>query len=260
MALPYEGYGYYPTLSFSNPLSSPNLNAGGMSGGYGSIGGIPLADNLKDLNNVEARRGFGAQMPTNVLDVRGQLSPLLSSYGSYANSLAGTNPYLGRISLGQNFAGADAFQNQLKNGIDYFGRLGISEGLQNIALQREAANAQLAQQLGRIPGNNTLLGILQNQNLFRSQLAANPLISQAQKDTSGRVESQINLQNQLQQLMNQTRLQQTGFNQQAQLAELQARLGLLQPQQNLLEILSNLQGQARGVTTQESQTLGRNFK
>lgn len=243
----------YPALNFSSPLQAPNLGSGNY--GFPTInwGGA-------DLNKIEARTGLGTQTATNVLDVRSPLQNALNTYASRAGSLANTPVNLGRTNLGYNFAGPGAFQNMLSGGIDYFGNLGISEGLQNIALQRQATNNQLAQQLGRTPGNETLLGILQGQNLFKSQLAANPLISQAQKDTASRVEQQINLQNQLQQLMNQTRMQQQGFNQQAQLAELQSRLALQQPQQNLLEILSNLQGQQRGVTTQEGQVLGRNFK
>lgn len=257
---PFEGFqtmypgGTNSPLGFFNTLSGPT--------GYGTLG-YPFSTATfqpKGLGNIEAQSGINYQTPTNVLQVGSQLQNALSGFTTAANRLGGTNVNLGRASLGQDFQGADAFKNQLNGGIDYFGRLGISEGLQNIGLQREAANRQLADMFGRNASNGGLLGILQNQNLFRSQLAANPLVSQAQKDTAGRVEQMINLNNQLQQLKNQTTLQQLGFNQQGQLSELQAKLGLMQPQQNLLEILSNLQGQARGLQNVDNQILGRNFK
>lgn len=219
----------------------------------------PLMSGGQDLNKIESSSGVGTQNATNVLDVRNPLFQTLLSYGQQAGSLAGINPNLGRISLSQNFAGPDQYNQGLQGGIDFFGRQGISEGLGNIALQRNAANAELSRMLGAQPGQGGLLSVLQNQNLFKSQLAGNPLISQAQKDTAGRITDQINLQNQLTQLANQTKLQQMGFNQQAQLAEYQTRLGLLQPQQNLLDILSSLQGQQRGVETVQQQQLGKNF-
>jgi hypothetical protein len=166
---------------------------------------------------------------------------------------------LQNANLSQNFQGPQDFQSQLHGGIDYFGNLGLSQGLQNIALQRNTANNALANSLGNNPGNAGLLGVLQNQNLFKSHLAGNPLFGQAQQDTANRVEQQINLQNALTQLKNSTQMQQLGFNNQNALSQLQTKLALGQPQQNLLDILSGLQGQARGVSTTEGQTLGKNF-
>lgn len=61
------------------------------------------------------------------------------------------------------------------------------------------------------------------------------------------------------QLYNTAMLQQYGFNQQASLADLQAQLAALQPSQNLLEALTNLQGQQRGVTSLESAIGQKNF-
>lgn len=249
---PSQSYFAPNPLTFSQPLS-------GVSMGNPSIYGLNSLQN-SGLENNEAAFGRGYQNPLNTIDVRNQLQNALGRYSNNAGQLANTRVNLGRVRLSNNFVGPEYFQNLLNNGIDYFGQLGISEGLQNINLQRDAANRKLMSALGQDPGNSGLLSVLQNQNLFRSQLAGNPLISQAQKDTSGRVSEMVNLQNQLTQLLNQTRLQQTGANQQAQLSELQARLAAQQPQQNLLEILSNLQGQNRGVMTTQRQTLGRNFK
>lgn len=202
------------------------------------------------LDNREARSGVAQQNATNVLDVRQPLSQTLASFGNYANQLAGQAP---RVNLSNNFADGNTFANQLRGGIDYFGRLGLSEGLQNIALQRETANRQLADALGRGQGNTNLLGVLQNQNLMRSQLAGIPLISEAQRGTAERTGQMIDLQNTVQQLRNNTQLQQQGFNQQASLAG-------LQPLQNLLEALSGLQGQQRGVYSAEAQAGAKNFK
>lgn len=251
----------FPTLNFSSPLTKP-LSTNPYYSSYPTMPGFsyPVKEGASPLDKIESSSGFGSQQATNVIDVRNPLFQTLMQYQQQAGQLAGQNPRLGRLSLSQNFAGPDAYQNMLKGGIDFFGQQGISEGIQNINLQRDSANAELARSLGATPGQEGLLSVLKNMNLNKSLLAANPLISQAQKDTSGRVESMINLQNQLTQLANQTKMQQLGFNQQAQLAELQARLGLLQPQQNLLDILSSLQGQQRGVTTTEQQQLGRNFK
>jgi len=61
------------------------------------------------------------------------------------------------------------------------------------------------------------------------------------------------------QLYNTAMLQQYGFNQQASLADLQAQLATTQPSQNLLEALTALQGQQRGVTTYDTNVGARNF-
>ena len=100
---------------------------------------------------------------------------------------------------------------------------------------------------------------LKNQNLMRSILGANPLISQAQKETASRISDRLNLDNSTIQAQNQTALSQFQANQQSQLANLQANMAKLQPMQSLIDILSNLQGQARGVTSTENQTGSRNF-
>lgn len=226
---------------------------------FPEMGGFNFQSGL-DLSKVETSRGAGTQTPFNVLDVRSPLSSMLSQYGGLASGLSGAPLDLGRLNLSTNFMGPEAFNQGLKGGIDFFGNMGISQGLGNIALQRSAADSELGRTLGSVAGNEGLISVLKNLNLQKSQMAANPLISQAQRDTASRVEQQVNLQNQLTNLINQTKMQNLGFNQQSQLAELSSRIGQMQPMQNLLEILSGLQGQARGVSTAEDQILGRNFK
>jgi len=244
----------------TNPLPGTTTFLNGLTS-VSRLNPPPLDTNFGGLKYGESQAGVGYQNPTNVVNVQPQLTQALQNYSNFANSING-RLNLGRVNLNNNFLGPQAYQNQLNNGIDQFGQLGISEGLQNINLQRDTANNALSNSLLRQggAGNQNLLAVLQNQNLMRSQLAANPLISQAQKDTAQRILDQINLQNANTQLQNQNQLQQQGFNQQSQLAELQARIAAGQPQQNLVDLLSNLQGQARGVTTGQSQVLGRNFK
>jgi hypothetical protein len=229
-------------LSFNPYYSSPSsgFNFGGTLDQFEGYG----------LNNQEARSGTGTQSATNVLDVRQPLGNTLSGFGQYANRMAGGAP---QVRLGNNFADQNTFQNNLRGGIDYFGRLGMAEGLQNIGLQRGAADRQLSDMLSRGQGNSNLLAVLQNQNLMRSQLAGIPLISEAQRGTAERTGQSIELQNAVQQLRNNTQMQQAGFNQQSSLAA-------LQPLQNLLEALSGLQGQQRGVTATETQVGAKDYK
>lgn len=61
------------------------------------------------------------------------------------------------------------------------------------------------------------------------------------------------------QLSNTAQLQQAGYNQQSALAQLQAQLATLQPYQNLLEALTALQGQQRGVVATGTQLGQRNY-
>lgn len=241
--------GFSKTLTYPKGVTpqtlSPYAPAGGQFNYQNAFSGFGGG-----LDNREARSGVANQTATNVLDVRQPLSNTLGAFQNYASQLAGQAP---RVNLGMNFADGNTFQNNLAGGIDYFGRMGVSEGLQNIGLQREAANRQLADVLGRGQGNTNLLSVLQNQNLMRSQLAGIPLISEAQRGTAERTGQQIELQNAVQQLRNQTQLEQQGFNQ-------QARLAALQPMQNLLEALSGLQGQQRGITAFEQQAGAKNYK
>ena len=265
------------------------------------------------MGRVEEKLTGTSQTPTNVANVTQPLLDILSQFRSRADIQA---PNLSPIQLGTQFRGSayapqftgvsslyqpsfQDFENLpalFQGGIDPFGQMGISEGIQNINLQRGTENRRLASTLGRQAGNEGLLSVLQGQNLFRSQLAQQPLIAEALRGTAERGLAQRNaaiqqrdLQNQfeqlkrgtslqnldisnqlelakrgvsvqdlelsntLQQLQNQALLQQGGFNQQTSLAQTQAQLASLQPLQNLLEILSGLQGQQRGLTTQEQQ-------
>lgn len=255
---PSGGGGYDPGANRSILIGG----GGGGSGSFNPYYGLPPQFNgaLNPNGWQENKVGAASQLPTNVLDVRNQLSQLLSQYQSAGSGAMNGIPNFSPVSLNQNFQGPEAFQKGLENGIDYFGKLGISEGLQNINLQKDTANQQLANTLGKTAGNENLISVLQNQNLFKSQLGGQGLISQAQKDTAGRVSDQVNLQNSLINAQNQTGLQQAGFNQQGYLNQVQARLAALQPMQNLLEILTNLQGQGRGVIAGQQEVGSRNYK
>lgn len=215
-------------------------NYSGSMFGYGLMD--PSTYGGDSLDRFESRAGKGYQTPTNVIDPRQQLTSNLASFQNRAMGLRGAN-------LGYAFARPQDFQKGLQGGIDYFGRMGMAEGLQNIGLQRDAQNRQLATQLSRTAGNEGLLSVLQNQNLLRSSLAGNQLYGEAQKGTADRMSQQLELQNQYQQLVNQARL-----------AGQQSQIAALQPQQNLLELLSGLQGQFRGIKAGESQIGGRNFE
>lgn len=232
-------YNYSPQTQY---LSTPKSSSNYMDGYNSYSFGLPTNYDAKPLYNFETRSGTGYQTPTGVIDPRSMLSSNLKSFGSKARGINAAN-------LGYNFARPGDFANGLQGGIDYFGRMGIAEGMQNIGLQREAQNRQLGTQLSRQMGNEGLLGVLQNQNLLRSALAGNQLYGEAQKGTAERMAQQLELKNQYQQLVNQARL-----------AQQQSNIARLQPQQNLLELLTGLQGQYRGIEAGESQYGGRNFK
>lgn len=218
---PYYGGGFGGGPA---PLQSPNSTYGLNPAFNDRVFGYRVQENQNQSTSSQ---------PTNVLNVLPQLSQAISGYQNWANNILGQSPQ-----LNNNFVGAKDYQNQLSNGIDYFGRLGISEGLQNINLQRDAANQQLQNTLGRDSGNNSLIQVLQNQNAFRSQLAGQPLISEAQKGTAQRVSDMVNLQNSIINAQNQNNL--SGY---------QAQLAGGQPYQNLLAMLGNLQQQGAGNVT-----------
>lgn len=247
--VPQYSSGYMPNY-YPTPLSA------GFSGG--SI--FPSASGLYD--NVEQKFTNVSQAPTGVIDPKDYLTSALGNYQNVANqySAGGFQPNLPTISLGTNYQGGQALQDALSGGIDYFGRLGMSEGLQNINAQTSAANQALQNSLGRTSGNQNLINVLQNQNLMKAQLAANPLVSEAQRGTLERSSAQINMNNQLQQLINSTLLQEGGYNTQNALAGYQAGLSGQQPLQNLLEALTALQGQYRGLDSTEGAIGQRNFK
>ena len=161
--------------------------------------------------------------------------------------------------MGQNYGTPQQLQQLISPGIDYFGKLGMSEGLQNLALQDQARQNQLASSLGQNAGNQSLLNVLRSQGGLQMGLAQQPLYSQAQQGTFERGLKNIDLQNQLQQLQNATAMQQAGFNQQANLSQLQARASSLMPNQNLLEALSNLSNLGAGTQTINNQVGQRNY-
>jgi hypothetical protein len=207
------------------------------------------------LNNIETKTTDVTQNPTNVYTGAQYSIPGILNRISAQNQNIG-QPTFGNVNLNQNFQGAP----QLNGGIDLFGRMALAEGAQNIGLQGSQANQTLSNQLGRRPGNASLLAVLQGQNALRSQLAVNPLYAEAQKGTYERGVSNTNLNNQALQLANTAQTTQAGFNNQNQLQAFQSRLAALQPNQNLLEALISLQSQARGLTSSEDTTGAKNFK
>jgi len=266
--------GYYPTPTdapvYSNtgvmPYNAPRPNSGL---GYG--------------DKTQGQASNVNQIPVNVLDVlsgragRGQtsqglgfgISDVLNNYYNKANSYlnqfspqSSSNPSgfnLPQVNLSSNFAGVNDLNSSLNGGIDYFGRLGISEGLNNINAQRNASNAAIANSLGKTAGNQSLISVLQNQNNLQSRLAGQPLVSEAQQGTYQRALGNVGLQNDVTGLQNQTQLADRGFNLQSILSGLNAQTQGVQPLQNLLDTLTTLQGQQRGVTSSESQIGSRNF-
>lgn len=224
------------------------------------------------------------QLPVNVIDVlsgragRGPtkqglnygIADVLNNYyskaGEYLNrfspsSEGNPNGYnLPTVSLNNNYSGPDSLNSALRGGVDYFGNLGISEGINNINAQRNASNAAIQNSLGRTAGNQSLISVLQNQNNLQSRLATQPLLSEAQQGTYQRALGNIGLGNDVINSQNQNILGQEGFNLQSALSGLNAQSQGLQPIQNLLDTLTSLQGQQRGVTSSESQKGSRNFK
>lgn len=211
----------------------------------------------------QAKNESISQTPTNVwYGASRQIPGALGQYQSMANSLYGSQPRFSDVNLQQNFQGAGAAQNALQGGrgIDYLGRLGISEGLSNIQAQNAAQNRNLSSQLGRNPGNASLINALQSQNSIRSQLAMQPLFSEAQRGSYERALSNIGINNQAQQMSNEANINQTNLNNQNRLGAFQAQLLALQPQQSLIEALANFQGQAKGLSSGQSTFGATNYK
>lgn len=214
-------------------------------------------------NRLESRTTLSEQAPTRVFQgadrmIGNQLQPYINQATGllYGNNL----PQFQNLSLNQSFLGSGNMDNRLAGGIDYFGRLGMSEGAQNIMAQQNRANQAISEKLGRNPGNAGLLSVLQNQNRMRSQLALNPLISEAQRGTYERAGQSIALENAAIQMQNQARQAQLGFNNQNLQNRFQNELQAMQPYQNLLELLSALQGQARGLQSGEGSFAGKNYQ
>ena len=225
-------------LNVLNPLANTLYGYGGYAQNLASQGSTYSNPNVNLSTNfanpyVNLQQQYGA-VP---LNLSSQFSPtqlqLMQGYNpssvnlqqqfGYSPLSLNTNYSPSLVQLGQNFAGAGQMQNALGGGIDYFGRLGISQGQQDIAAQRGAMDRQLATNLGRNAGNESLIAALQGQNLLKSGLAEQGLISGAQQGTLERVLQSIGLQNQQQQLMNQTGLEQAGFNQQSLMEALNAQ-------------------------------------
>lgn len=224
--------------------------------------GMTFGNDIPDINRLESKSTAVGQEATNVFTEAKDwlLNPLarLSTYSREMLSSPGPDLQT-RLSLGRDIQGASALRNALSGGVDYFGRLGLSEGLQNLRAQENSANRALTAQLGRNPANASLIAALQNQNRMRTQLAYNPLLSEAQRGTYERAYGDVGLENQRAQLLNSILSQEANFRNQSELARLQSQLAQMQPTQSLIEALTALQGQARGVSSTERVLGGKNY-
>lgn len=252
-------YYYSPPIIRRYGQDTTNMPTGTFALPY--VGNGPASGDL--YSRLESRSTLSEQAPTRVFQgadrmIGNQIQPYINQA---TGLLYGTNlPQFQNLSLNQSFLGSGNMDNRLSGGIDYFGRLGMSEGAQNIMAQQNRANQAIADQLGRNPGNAGLLSVLQNQNRMRSQLAMNPLISEAQRGTYDRAGQSIALENAAIQMQNQARQAQLGFNNQNLQNRFQNQLQGMQPYQNLLEFLSALQGQARGLQSGEGSFAGKNYQ
>lgn len=218
--------------------------------------------------NTETSQTGTRQRATNVLDVLNPLSSTLDNYGTMATNLynAGLNYQPQQLGVGgtpglnNNFAGANQLKALMGNGVDYIGQQGIAQGQQNLALQEGARQRQLASGLGQNAGNQSLLNVLRSQGGLQMGLAGQGLTTQAQQGTLERGLQNINLQNQNIANRNTNIMNTAGFNNNAALGGLAARSAAMQPSQNLLDTLTNLQGQGRGVNTTETGIGNKNYQ
>lgn len=259
-------YRSYSTLNTVPPYDAPEPLYGKGAGGNtqaqaSNVNQIPV--NVLDV--LSGRAGYGKTSQGLGFGISDVLNSYYSRAGDYLNrfspySSTNTSGFnLPTFTAGMNYAGQEQLNSALHGGVDYFGRLGISEGTNNINAQRNATNAQIASSLGRTAGNESLIGVLQNQNNLHSRLATQPLMSEAQQGTYSRALGNIGLQNDLQNQLNQSQLMQQGFNLNSILSGLNSQTQGLQPLQNLLDTLTSLQGQQRGVTSSESQFGSKSF-
>lgn len=217
----YLGNSYNPaSLALNQNFQGGQALQDIMRNGPDAIAQSQIAAGIQDIN---ARRDAENQRLINQLGINPGNNDLLSV-------LQGQNTF--QSQLATNPLRAQALQDTLE-------RAQASLGLTNQAT--EAANAAQQAQTG-----------YNNQTALEKQQTTNQNIMQ---------QNAYNQQNQYlaNQLYNQALLQQGGFNQQASLAQLQSLLAGMQPSQNLLEALTNLQGQARGTTSTETNVGARNF-
>lgn len=248
--------GQQSTQASTTPYGQGAYNVGLPGAGYVNFeAGSPV-------NRYETKQTTVSQAPTNVWRGGQWLIPdALDSYIRSINQIGGAPINLSNLEQNTNFQGANELMRFLMpgGGIDYFGRLGIAEGQNNILQQQAAANRALQANLGRNAGNQSLINVLQNQNAFRSQLAMQPLFTEAQRGSYERAAGNIGLNNQQIAAQNAANALVNQVNNQNQLNSLQARLSALQPRQNLLEALNAFQSQARGLESDEGVFAGKNF-
>lgn len=242
---PYNGYSVGQAQGVN-----PNIFQGYGQLGYSQVQGTNQLQNATNVVNVLP------QLQSYLGGLQGQTSNYYNTLTGAGNNLTGGNY---NVNLGTNFAGPQQLQNSLSGGLDYFGQSGLSQGLNNINLQRNQQNQQLSSQLGQQPGNNSLLGVLQGQNNFNSQLAGIPLMGQAQTQSYSDAMNNVNLQNQVQNSLNSTQLNQGGFNLNNYLSGLGAYGNAFTQSNNLGGLLSNLAGMQRGTATSQTQAGKQNF-
>jgi len=258
----------------SGQFVRPVVEGSNYAPNYGSTrlpytAGVRFSGDPENIGNYESKSTNVAQQATDVyrgyIDrIGGALSGLTYNASQMRDRPIALRTSLGLIGTGTGpndprFQGADALRNALSGGIDYYGRLGLSEGIQNLRAQENAANNALQARLGRTAGSSALIAALQNQNRMRTQMAINPLLSEAQKGSYERGLTNVGLENQRLQLANAVTGQEGNFYNQSVLSQLQGRLAGMQPTQSLLEALIALQGQGRGVASTENALGGKNY-
>lgn len=256
-----------PTSSFQAPISQPQGDYNGFSVGQAPGVNPNIFQGYGNFPYSQVQGTNQLQNATNVLNVLPQLQQFLGQArgqnNNYFNALTGAGNNLTgggmNVNLGTNFQGPQQLNNALSGGLDYFGQSGLAQGLGNINLERNTQNQQLASQLGQNPGNNSLLGVLQGQNNFNSQLAGIPLMGEAQSGTYQRALGNVDLQNQVQNMLNSTQLNQGGFNLNAYLSGLGAYGNAFSQNNNLGGLLSNLAGMQRGTATSQTQAGRQNY-
>lgn len=251
----------------SSNQSTDRLPTGSQTWDYTRLPYAPYQQFNNDpsaMNYYEGKSTSVAQDPTHVYSgadsrIGNVLQPMTDNASAFASGRY--TPTTSTLGSGFNtqFLNADALAPYMNGGVDYLGRLGMSEGASNILAQRNNANRALQASLGKNVANRSLINVLQNQNAFRSQLAMNPLYSEAQRGSYERALANVGLGNQALQASNAAQQAQAGFNNAANLQGFQARMSALQPQQNLLEALTALQGQARGISSTENVLGGKNY-
>lgn len=210
----------------------------------GSQSGYNLG--LPGFAQRDIAQGFAGRAGQQIGTNAGQLDALQGRLGGYEQRAASSAPQLGQVSLNTEFQGP-----QFGQGLDARGQALMSQELQNRQAQQARQQQNIAQQFGgRNPG---LAGVLSAQSQAQSQLANNPLAFQAAEARNSQMINEANAMQQAQQLTNQARVGQQGFNNQSQLQQQQGLLSALQNAGNFGQAQSQAGSQA---LAQQLQGLG----